>query len=128
MIFAGRQIPLKFTALLLVGVIVSGCASAPNSEISNLTSKTLSGRIVDSGEIGVFYGDVELVWYAYVVEPVGASGRQVVVVGDDSECPKAGSQLYSMLLERQNVPFAIQHTDKSAMSDWVIISCRALET
>lgn len=120
---------LRAFALLYLIATIGGCAADNGKGVAGSFELTLIGRVLSMAEVGVFEGDVEVVWYSYIVEPQGQRGSRVVVVGDRSDCPVAGdnNSIYNLLLQHRMTKFAIRHkADEALISQLFIATCEKL--
>ena len=122
---------LQVIAVLTLMATIGGCVAFNGKDIVGPSEPTLTGRVLSMTEVGVFEGDVEVVWYSYTVEPQGQRGGRVVVVGDRSDCPIPGDSrsIYELRLQRKVTRFAIRHmADEALMSELFIATCERLPT
>lgn len=123
------EVNLRAFALLSLMATIGGCVADNGKDISRSPERNLTGRVLSRSEVGVFEGDVEVVWYSFIIEPEGQRGGRVVVVGDRGDCPVAGdnNSIYNLRLQRRGTRFAIRHkADEALMSELFIAACERI--
>lgn len=109
------------------------CAGGPGPPASVGPGSILLGRVVATQEVSSFIGDVEVIWYSHVVEPIDAPGTRLIVLADTNACPVPGDSdaIYRMSFRERRESVGIrrgQGQDASLVSNLVISSCVPIES
>jgi hypothetical protein len=121
---------LRILTLLSLMTTIGSCATHSMNGRVDASETTVRGHVLSMAEVGVFVGDVEIIWYSYVVEQILPHGSRIVVVGDRHDCPVADdiNATYDLHLMRRRTAFAIRNeADKRLMSELFIAACERVD-
>lgn len=112
-------------AAAMAAVLLSGCASGVQHSRSGLA---VEGRVVSAAGVPGMYGDVEILWASYAVEPEGQVGRRVILVDERGVCglSDAGGVYRFQLYRRPNGYSFPPWAARSLRSDWFVLSCEVI--